>query len=44
VQEAGFQREGAAREYLYRDGEYWDKENYALLEHEYRARTVKMAT
>jgi RimJ/RimL family protein N-acetyltransferase len=44
VEEAGFQREGAAREYLYRDGEYWDKENYALLEHEYRARTVKMTT
>ncbi len=38
VEWAGFRKEGTAREYLYRDGEYWDKENYALLEHEYRAR------
>lgn len=43
VEEAGFSREGAAREYLYRDGEYWDKENYALLEPEYRAREVEVA-
>ena len=33
----GFTKEGTAREYLYRDGEYWDKELYALLESEYRA-------
>ena len=44
VQEAGFVHEGSARDYLYRDGEYWDKENYALLEHEYRARSVEVAT
>lgn len=37
VRDIGFQREGAARDYLYRDGEYWDKENYSLLEHEYAA-------
>lgn len=43
VEWAGFRKEGTAREYLYRDGEYWDKENYALLEREYRAREVEMA-
>jgi len=43
VEETGFQKEGTAREYLYRDGEYWDKENYALLEREYRARTMEFA-
>lgn len=36
VEGMGFTREGVAREYLYRDGQYWDKEHYALLEHEYR--------
>ena len=34
----GFQKEGTVREYLRRDGEYWDKEIYGLLEREYRAR------
>lgn len=38
VEEVGFRKEGTARDYLYRDGTYWDKENYALLEREYRAR------
>lgn len=38
VEGMGFTKEGTAREYLYRDGRYWDKEKYALLEHEYRAR------
>lgn len=38
VEWAGFQKEGAERDYLFRDGEYWDKESYAILEHEYRAR------
>lgn len=33
----GFTKEGTAREYLHRDGEYWDKEFFALLEQEYRA-------
>lgn len=32
----GFVKEGTAREYLYRDGEYWDKELFSLLESEYR--------
>lgn len=43
VEETGFRKEGTAREYLYRDGEYWDKESYALLEREYRARKVEFA-
>lgn len=34
---AGFSKEGVARDYLHRDGEYWDKEVYALLEPEYIA-------
>jgi RimJ/RimL family protein N-acetyltransferase len=34
----GFRKEGTAREYLRRDDTYWDKELYALLEQEYRAR------
>lgn len=32
----GFTKEGTARDYLRRDGEYWDKELYSLLEGEYR--------
>lgn len=36
VEGMGFTKEGTARDYLYRDGQYWDKENYALLEGEYR--------
>ncbi len=32
----GFIKEGVCREYLYRDGQYWDKELYSLLEREYR--------
>jgi len=32
----GFVKEGTAREYLYRDEKYWDKERYALLVDEYR--------
>lgn len=38
VEGMGFQKEGTVREYLRRDGEYWDKEIYGLLEREYRAR------
>lgn len=36
VRDAGFTREGVERDYLYRDGEFWDKEIYSLLEEEYR--------
>jgi RimJ/RimL family protein N-acetyltransferase len=40
VQAAGFVKEGVARDYLLRDGVYYDKMNYALLEPAYReART-----
>ncbi|MFB6099299.1 MAG: GNAT family N-acetyltransferase [Salinibacter sp.] len=35
VEGMGFQKEGTVREYLRRDGRYWDKEIYALLEQEY---------
>lgn len=38
VEGMGFQKEGTIREYLRRDGKYWDKEVFALLEREYRAR------
>lgn len=37
VEWAGFQCEGVEREYLFRDGVFWDKETYALLEQDYRA-------
>lgn len=37
VKGMGFTKEGTARDYLYREDRYWDKENYALLEPEYRA-------
>lgn len=36
VEWAGFAREGVEREYLFRDGVYWDKEIYGLLESDYR--------
>jgi len=36
VEGMGFMKEGSAREYLFRDGQYWDKNLYALLEGEYR--------
>ena len=36
----GFTKEGTAREYLFREGSYWDKELYALLEQEYRKRVA----
>jgi RimJ/RimL family protein N-acetyltransferase len=36
LKHVGFVKEGTAREYLYRDEQYWDKELYALLEEEYR--------
>ncbi|PSQ91493.1 MAG: N-acetyltransferase [Bacteroidetes bacterium QH_2_63_10] len=37
VEGMGFQKEGTIREYLRRDGKYWDKEIYGLLERDYRA-------
>ena len=37
---AGFRREGCLRDYLYRDGQWHDKETYALLEDEYYARRM----
>lgn len=37
VQDAGFKRDGVERDYLYRDGEYWDKEVYSLLAEEFAA-------
>lgn len=38
VEGVGFTREGTAREYLFRDGKYWDKKHYALLEKEWNER------
>jgi RimJ/RimL family protein N-acetyltransferase len=35
VEGMGFVKEGTAREYLHRDGRFWDKDNYALLRREY---------
>ncbi len=32
----GFRPEGIERDYLYRDGQYWDKEIFSMLEAEYR--------
>jgi len=34
----GFTSEGVARDYLFREGKFWDKENYALLHDEYLKR------
>ncbi len=38
VEGLGFRKEGTARDYLYRDGQFWDKEMYAVLEDEYAER------
>jgi len=35
VKGCGFAYEGTAEDYLYRDGQFWDKEHYALLESDY---------
>lgn len=40
IERVGFEQEGTAREYLYRDDQYWDKILYALLEDEYRQRVA----
>lgn len=37
VEHVGFTKEGTERDYLFREGRYWDNEIYALLEHEHRA-------
>lgn len=36
VRDTGFTHEGVERDYLCRDGQYWDKEIYSMLEDEYR--------
>lgn len=38
IRDAGFRRDGIERDYLYRDGAFWDKEVYSLLAEEYQAR------
>ena len=40
VEWAGFTKEGIERDYLYREGRYWDKERYSLLEAEYRVHPI----
>lgn len=35
VEDLGFEKEGTARESLFRDGQYWDKDLYSLLDREY---------
>lgn len=37
VEHMGFKKEGTEREYLFRDGRFWDNEIYSMLEQEYRA-------
>lgn len=43
VQWAGFEIEGTEREYLRRDGRFWDKENYGMLEQQYWQRALREA-
>ncbi len=43
VEWAGFKKEGTDRDYLCRDGRFWDKETYAVLEEEYRGHLAKAA-
>jgi RimJ/RimL family protein N-acetyltransferase len=40
---AGFREEGCLRDYLHRDGRYWDKTTYALLAPEHYARKTLAA-
>ena len=40
---AGFKQEGTDRDYLYRDGQFWDKHVFAILEEEYRSHLPKAA-
>ena len=42
VEWAGFTQEGTDREYLFRQGQYWDKHIYAILEEEYRSGLAAM--
>ena len=43
VEWAGFTQEGTDRDYLYRDGAFWNKHTYAILEDEYRAHLARAA-
>ena len=43
VEWAGFQQEGTERDYLFRDDQFWDKESYSILEHEYRKQFAQAA-
>ncbi|MEF8815154.1 MAG: GNAT family protein [Salinibacter sp.] len=43
VEGMGFAKEGTARDYLRRDGRYWNKGLYALLKTDYQARRAKTA-
>ncbi|MDX1546252.1 MAG: GNAT family protein [Rhodothermales bacterium] len=43
VEWAGFTKEGTERDYLYRDGQFWNKESYAILEQEYRTQFAQAA-
>jgi RimJ/RimL family protein N-acetyltransferase len=40
LEEIGFVKEGVKRDYILREGNFWDKEHYALLESEYRSARV----
>ncbi len=42
IREMGFTREGTARDYLRRDGTFWDKDIFGLLQHEYRHRDAEL--
>lgn len=42
VREMGFTREGTARDYLRRDGTFWDKGTFGLLEHEYQSKQAEL--
>lgn len=40
LETAGFHEEGCLRDHLYRDGRYWSKHQFALLEDEYARRAL----
>lgn len=39
----GFRQEGCLREFIYRDGRYWDKEQFGLLQTEYQGLRARAA-
>lgn len=41
LEASGFVAEGRQRDYLYRDGRYWDREAFSMLAAEYQMRTAK---